>query len=131
MNYSKFNCYYTKMSLVFLLLSAASANAGWIARTLDSNGQPTSDWNTAAQVYQEGISVDRITKYPRDIGRFEHFLWYCDSGDNCPSGSANTVQFHYDLNTRDWDPNAFAVHSLDTAIQADDFFAIYLNVSAN
>lgn len=107
-----------KAALAILLAASAGAQASW------------TPWSKASAVYTSGLPVAGGTAEPSDISPdfSGPFVWYCGDAGHCPDSLANQVQFHYRFDTRDWDPLAVDIHSLDyRLIQADDFFAVYIN----
>lgn len=91
-------------------------------------------WIKASEVYPDGAPVPGtdVKIKPADLHPdLGPFMWYCAGGSaECPDEKNNLVHFQYRFDTKDFlwkEEQALGIHSFDGGIQADDFFALYIN----
>lgn len=89
-------------------------------------------WIKASEVYPDGADGPGGKIKPADLDpNLGPFMWYCAGGSaECPDEKNNLVHFQYRFDTKDFlqeGQQALDIHEMEVTIQADDFFALYIN----
>lgn len=101
--------------------------------TTQVNATRWTPWIGASEVYPNGAPIpgDGVVTPGGIDPKLGPFMWYC-AGDlaECPDEKTNFVHFQYRFDTKDFlreGEQALDIHEMEVTIQADDFFAMYIN----